>query len=70
LPITSNVTKIYPFEVFISKEQSGLTKDSKLQCHQIRTISKKRLVGDVIAKVDNNVLRDIEFAVKLHLDFS
>jgi mRNA interferase MazF len=70
VPITSNVTKIYPFEVFISKEKSGLTKDSKLQCHQIRTISKKRLVGDVIAKVDNNVLRDIEFAVKLHLDFS
>lgn len=29
LPITSNVTKVYPFEVFISKSESGLSKDSR-----------------------------------------
>ncbi|WP_203249632.1 MULTISPECIES: type II toxin-antitoxin system PemK/MazF family toxin [Cysteiniphilum] len=29
IPITSNVTKVYPFEVFIATSESGLTKDSK-----------------------------------------
>src|SRR3990167_8643282 len=45
IPITSNVKKIYPFEVLLEKKQTGLTKESKAQCHQIRTISKLRIRG-------------------------
>lgn len=52
LPLTSLKPgrRIYPNEVLLKKEQSGLDKDSLVLCHQIRTIDKKRLIkklGDV-----------------------
>jgi mRNA interferase MazF len=43
LPITSNVTRIYPFEVLLNPEDSGLSKPSKVQAQQVRTISKQRI---------------------------
>jgi len=45
IPLTSNVAKVYPFEVLLEKQVSGLTKASKAQCHQIRTISKLRITN-------------------------
>jgi mRNA interferase MazF len=45
IPITSNTHKIYPFEVFLDMKDSRLAKNSKAQCHQIRTISKQRIVN-------------------------
>ncbi len=52
LPLTSlkSGRRIYPNEVLLKKEQSGLDKDSLVLCHQIRTIDKKPLIkklGDV-----------------------
>jgi mRNA interferase MazF len=35
LPITSNVSRVYPFEVLLEQTESGLTKDSKVQSQQI-----------------------------------
>ena len=67
VPITSNVTKIYPFEVFLSSIVTGLSKDSKAQCQQIRTISKLRIQSKVAGSVDIKTLRNIENALKLHL---
>jgi len=34
LPITSNVERIYPFEVFVPKGKGGLEKDSKVKVNQ------------------------------------
>ncbi|WP_242054964.1 type II toxin-antitoxin system PemK/MazF family toxin [Nostoc flagelliforme] len=31
LPLTSNVSRVYPFEVLLNQEISGLTKPSKVQ---------------------------------------
>lgn len=42
-PITSNTTKVFPFEVLLEMKHSGLSKLSKVQCHQVRTISKLRI---------------------------
>jgi mRNA interferase MazF len=69
LPITSNVTKVYPFEVFLPRTKSSLPMDSKIQCHQIRTISKLRINSKAVAKVDIEVLSEIKNAIKLHLAF-
>ena len=46
LPLTSlkQGRRIYPNEVLLKKEQSGLDKDSLVLCYQIRTIDKKRLI--------------------------
>jgi len=45
LPITSAKPgrEIYPTEVFLSMEISGLPKDSIVMAHQVRTIAKQRL---------------------------
>ncbi len=48
LPITSNVSRVYPFEVLLQPEDSGLVKPSKVQAQQVRTISKQRMGVDVL----------------------
>ncbi|MBI4357392.1 MAG: type II toxin-antitoxin system PemK/MazF family toxin [Gammaproteobacteria bacterium] len=68
LPITSNIEKIYPFEVKLLPEELGLTKPSKAQAQQIRTISKIRLIGNPIGKVSEKIIQLIDAAMKLHLD--
>jgi len=46
-PITSNIGKIYPFEVFIRAGIGGLQKDSKIMLDQMRSLDKKRLVRKI-----------------------
>ena len=46
-PITSNVGKLYPFEVFLSSGSGGLDRDSKIMLDQIRSLDKKRLVRKI-----------------------
>jgi mRNA interferase MazF len=68
LPLTSNVSRVFPFEVLLEKKDSGLTKDCKAQIQQIRTISKLRLQPKLIGKISIHLLSKIEIAIKLHLD--
>ncbi len=68
IPITSKVEKIYPFEVLLSSQKSGLAKNSKAKCNQIRTIDKKRLTK-VLGKILSPELKEIERALSLHLGF-
>ena len=70
VPITSNVTKVYPFEVMLEPSDSQLTKPSKAQCHQVRTISKLRIQSSKAGKVTDKVMRALEAALKLHLDLN
>ena len=67
LPITSNVTKVYPFEVALSPADSGLLKASKIQVQQIRTIAKQRIRGDVIGSLSLSLMQLVDTAIKLHL---
>lgn len=69
LPLTSNISNIYPFEVALHPKKTGLSKASKVQCQQIRTISKMRITRKSIGNVDKEILQEIEVALKLHLDF-
>ena len=68
IPITSNVKKVFPFEVFLPHNKSGLPKDSKAQCHQVRTISKIRISAKVYGVLKNEVMNAVDGALKLHLD--
>jgi probable F420-dependent oxidoreductase len=43
VPVTSNVERVYPFQVLLPAGQSGLDKDSKAQAEQVRSISVERL---------------------------
>ncbi len=69
LPITSNVTKVYPFEVALPAKISGLKKNSKIQCQQIRTISKLRITSSAQGHADKNIMQHVQAALELHLDF-
>ena len=69
VPITSSLKKIYPFEVFLEHKKTGLSKDSKAQCHQIRTISKLRITSSLpVGTISQEIIKKIEAALKLHLD--
>ncbi|HEY9804609.1 MAG TPA: type II toxin-antitoxin system PemK/MazF family toxin [Leptolyngbyaceae cyanobacterium] len=70
LPLTSNVNRVYPFEVLLNPEVSGLTKPSKVQAQQVRTISKERIMGEVVGSLDEEMMVLIDAALKLHLGLS
>ena len=67
IPITSSITRVYPFEAFIPKGTANLTKDSKAKANQIRTIDKSRIVKE-IGKLPDDTMRQLEKAIKIHLD--
>jgi len=55
LPITSNVTRVFPFEVLLPSGKSGLPKESKALAQQIRTISRISYgFGPAAGKRDKN----------------
>ena len=66
IPFTSNVACIYPFEVLISKSQSGLEQDSKIKIPQMRAVDRSRLKKYVGALPDETMVL-VEKAIKLHL---
>jgi mRNA interferase MazF len=68
LPITSNVTCVYPFEVLLNPEDSGLSKPSKVQAQQVRTISKQRITSDAVGSLSEEIMQLVNAALKLHLD--
>ncbi len=67
LPITSNVSRIYPFEVLLESKDGGLPKPSKVQTQQIRTISKQRISGEMLGSLSEDMMQLVDTAVKLHL---
>lgn len=69
VPITTQTEKVYPFEVLITKDESGLKADSKIKCNQIRTIDKIRL-SKKVGSIDKNKINQIEKAVCIHLDIN
>jgi mRNA interferase MazF len=68
LPITSDISRVYPFEVFLAPAESGLPKASKAQAQQICTISKERLRGNALGRLNSALMREAEDAMRLHLD--
>ena len=64
LPITSNVTRVYPFEVYLD---SGLSKPSKVQAQQIRTISKQRITDKAVGSLNEELMGLVNEALRLHL---
>ena len=69
IPITSKTGKVYPFEMLIPKGTANLPEDSKVKANQIRTVDKKR-IKDIIGTIPPDILKEIEKAVKIHLDLS
>jgi mRNA interferase MazF len=70
LPITSlkKGRRIYPNEVLIPKGMGGLTADSIILAHQIRTISKTRLAKFLGVVRDPGFRMAVDEALRVHLN--
>ena len=66
-PITSNVIRVYPFEVFLQPDDSSLPKPSKVQVQQVRTISKQRISALRVGCLNQELMQLVNAALKLHL---
>jgi len=66
VPVTSNIERIYPFQVLLAAVDTGLDRDSKAQAEQIRSIAVKR-VGVRLGVVPSATMLDIDEALRLHL---
>ncbi len=62
IPLTSNISRIYPPEALITFKK----KPCKAMADQIQTASKKRLIKK-IEKLSNNDMESIEMIIKLQL---
>jgi mRNA interferase MazF len=66
VPVTSNTTRIYPFQVHLPAARCGLTQDSKAQAEQIRSIAVER-IGPVIGQLPADLIAQLDDALRLHL---
>ncbi len=66
VPVTSNISRVYPFQVLLPAGVTGLERDSKAQAEQVRSVSIDRL-GARIGELDAVLLADLEEALRLHL---
>lgn len=66
VPLTSNVGRVYPFELLLPLERSGLDRDSKAQPHLIRQVSKAR-IRRRLSHLPADLMGTLEERVRGHL---
>jgi mRNA interferase MazF len=66
VPITSNVAKVYPFQVLLPANSCGLRMDSKARAEQVRAVAVER-VGERIGRLSADQIRALDGALRLHL---
>lgn len=66
VPVTSNVDRVYPFQVLLLEGEAGMGRDCKAQAEQVRSISVDR-VGEPLGTVPASLMDDIDDALRLHL---
>ena len=70
LPLTSKKPerRVYPNEVLLPAGTGGLTQDSIIMAHQIRTIAKGRLRERIGSIQDSNLQKKIFDSISIHLE--
>ncbi|HEY5112472.1 MAG TPA: type II toxin-antitoxin system PemK/MazF family toxin [Acidimicrobiales bacterium] len=66
VPVTSNISRVYPFQVLLPARLTGLEHDSKAQAEQVRSISVERL-GLAIGEIPQELMTELDEALRLHL---
>ncbi|MGE4427912.1 MAG: type II toxin-antitoxin system PemK/MazF family toxin [Solirubrobacteraceae bacterium] len=67
VPVTSNVERVFPFQVLLPQVATGLRADAKAQAEQVRSIAVDRL-GAAFARLPSSLMADVDAALRLHLD--
>ncbi|MBB2933948.1 mRNA interferase MazF [Amycolatopsis bartoniae] len=66
VPVTSNTTRVYPFQVLLPASACGLKVDSKAQAEQVRSVSVER-IGRKTGQVPPAVMAKLDQALRVHL---
>jgi mRNA interferase MazF len=66
VPMTSNVERVYPFQVLLPAGTVGLSQASKAQAEQARSIAVER-IGELLGSVPARLMASIDDALRLHL---
>ncbi|NDL55742.1 type II toxin-antitoxin system PemK/MazF family toxin [Phytoactinopolyspora mesophila] len=66
VPVTSNVARVYPFQVLLPAAEVGLDRDSKAQAEQVRSITVSRL-GEQVGLLTASLSEKLDDALRLHL---
>ena len=66
VPVTSNVARIYPFQVKLTAKATGLSKESKAQAERVRSVAVER-IGGRVGRVPPALMEQIDEALRLHL---
>ncbi len=66
VPVSSNVSRVFPFQVLLEPGTTGLRAGSKAQAEQVRSVSVDRL-GPRIGYLPAPALKQLDDALRLHL---
>ena len=66
VPVTSNVDRVFPFQVLLDAATTGLERNSKAQAEQVRSVAVER-IGHRIGMVTGELLQAVDDALRLHL---
>ena len=66
VPVTSNVSRVYPFQVLLPARDTGLEQDSKAQAEQVRSVSIDR-VNQKMGTLPAPLMLVLDEAIRLHL---
>ncbi len=66
VPLSTKVGRVFPFQVLVPAEESGLERPSKALCEQVRTVSLLR-VGATLGSLSADRLTAIRAALDRHL---
>lgn len=66
VPVTSNTTRVHPFQVLLPADQTGLPRDSKAQAEQVRSVSVER-VGKLLGQLPAALVADLDRALRVQL---
>ena len=66
VPVTSNITRVYPFQVLLPAATTGLARDSKAQPEQVRSVSVSRIRG-AAGWLTTELMHELDDAMRLHL---
>jgi mRNA interferase MazF len=66
VPVTTNTTKVFAFQVLLPARRCRLKRTSKAQAEQIRSVAVER-IGDVAGRLPPDILEQLDVAIRLHL---
>jgi mRNA interferase MazF len=69
VPVTSNINRIYAFQVLLPALACGLDVDSKAQAEQVRSVVVER-IGSHVGSLPADPLSRLSEALRLHLDLA